>query len=165
MKHLWAPWRMVYLQGERKTVDGCLFCHKISAHNDEEELVLYRGKRCFVVLNRYPYNTGHMMVVPYQHTGAFESLDDETLLEMSHLVQQCVRFLQEVYHPQGFNIGINQGAAAGAGVAEHLHVHIVPRWGGDASYITVIGETRVVPQTLEETYVIFRPMFDAWERE
>lgn len=160
MKQLWAPWRMPYLRGENTKVNGCLFCHKLT-QDDAAEHILYRGAHCFVMLNRYPYNNGHMMVVPYMHTGLLEDLDDETLLEMIQLVRHCLRVLRSVYQPHGFNVGVNEGSAAGAGVAEHVHLHIVPRWDGDTNYMTVIGETRVMPETLDDTYATFRPLFDA----
>lgn len=155
---------MSYLRGEYKQeVEGCLFCHKLT-QEDEVEHILYRGDHCFVTLNRFPYTNGHLMIVPYTHTSALEDLDDATLLEMLHLVQHSQRILREVYGPHGFNIGINQGEAAGAGVAEHLHLHIVPRWAGDANYMTIVGETRVIPQSLDETYASFRPLFDALKK-
>ena len=160
MKQLWAPWRMPYLRGENPKMDGCLFCHKL-AQDDAVEHVLYRGVHCFVVLNRFPYNNGHMMVVPYTHTGTLESLDDATLLEMMQVVRHALNVLRQVYHPHGFNVGVNEGSAAGAGVAEHVHLHIVPRWDGDVNYMTVVGETRVIPESLDDTYATFRPLFDS----
>lgn len=160
MKQLWAPWRMPYLRGEHVKVEGCLFCRKLD-QEDASEHVLYRGERCFVVLNRFPYNNGHLMVVPYAHTGQLEDLDDATLLEMMQLVRHSLRFLRHVYNPNGFNVGVNEGSAAGAGVAEHVHLHIVPRWDGDANYMTVVGGTRVIPESLDDTYAAFRPLFDS----
>ena len=127
---------------------------------DADEHVLYRGNRCFVVLNRFPYNNGHLMVVPYAHTGQLEDLDDETLLEMMQLVRHSLRILRQVYDPSGFNVGVNEGSAAGAGVAEHVHLHIVPRWDGDSNFMTVVGGTRVIPESLDDTYATFRPLFD-----
>jgi ATP adenylyltransferase len=164
MKQLWAPWRMAYLRGEHKPMKGCLFCEKIKL-SDSVEHILYRGKSCYVTLNRFPYNNGHLLIVPYTHTGLVETLDDATSLELMQLVQHSIRFLREAYNPEGFNIGINEGSAAGAGIAEHVHLHIVPRWSGDANYITVVGATRVVPESLEETYATFRPMFDTLKCE
>ncbi len=160
MKQLWAPWRMPYLRGENTKINGCLFCHKL-AQTDAAEHILYRGAHCAVMLNRFPYTNGHMMVVPYTHTATLETLDDATLLEMMQLVQHCLRALREVFKPHGFNIGVNEGSVAGAGVAEHIHLHIVPRWAGDVNYMTVIGETRIIPQSLDDTYATFRPLFDA----
>jgi ATP adenylyltransferase len=160
MRQLWAPWRMTYLRGEHDMVEGCVFCHKVDA-DDAEEHVLYRGATCFVVLNRYPYSNGHTMVVPYAHVSSLTALTDDVLLEVFRLVRKAERILMTAAAPQGFNVGINEGHAAGAGIEEHLHVHIVPRWEGDANYMTVIGRTRVIPETLDETYVMLRPLFDA----
>jgi ATP adenylyltransferase len=151
---------MPYLRGEHVKVEGCLFCHKLT-QEDATEHVLYRGTNCFVVLNRFPYNNGHLMVVPYAHTGQLEDLGDETLLEMMQLVRHSLRFLRQVYSPSGFNIGVNEGSAAGAGVAEHVHLHIVPRWAGDSNYMTVVGGTRVIPESLDDTFATFRPLFDS----
>lgn len=164
MRQLWAPWRMPYLRGEHKRVEGCVFCRKLTA-DDGVEHVLYRGARAFVVLNRYPYSNGHLMVVPYQHTGGLEYLDDATLLEMMQLVRHALRILRTTQGPEGFNVGVNEGSAAGAGVEEHVHLHIVPRWRGDANYMTVIGETRVIPEMLDESYALLRPYFDALNQE
>jgi ATP adenylyltransferase len=162
MRQLWAPWRMSYLQGDHPTMQGCVFCHKVNAE-DAEQHVLYRGRFCYVVLNRYPYSNGHMMVVPYAHVSKLVELDDPALLELLQLAQHAERILREAQGPQGFNMGINEGSAAGAGIEEHLHLHVVPRWAGDANYMTVIGETRVIPQMLHETYVLLRPFFDRIE--
>ncbi len=164
MKRLWAPWRMAYLRGEKQPGDGCVFCRKIAA-DDAEEHVLFRGRRCFVMLNRYPYSNGHLMVVPYVHVSSLELLDDATLQELFQIVRRAQAVLREALHPQGFNIGINEGHAAGAGIEEHIHVHIVPRWDGDANYLTVIGETRVLPELLGQTYELLRPLFDTWSVE
>ena len=160
MQQLWAPWRMAYLRGEHTPVDGCIFCEK-RQHPDAQEHILYRGKLCYVMLNRFPYTNGHLLIVPYVHTGLLEMLDDATLLELMQLVRRGIHVLRQAYNPDGFNIGVNEGHAAGAGVPEHVHLHIVPRWGDDANYMTVIGETRIIPASLDETYAAFRPLFDA----
>ncbi|MBN2003885.1 MAG: HIT domain-containing protein [Anaerolineae bacterium] len=159
MKQLWAPWRMTYLKGEHKKVEGCLFCAKLD-QDDAEEQILYRGEYAYVTLNRFPYTNGHLLIVPYVHTGLLEELDDAISLELMRLVRASLGILRQVYRPDGFNIGVNEGAAAGAGVAEHVHIHIVPRWSGDVNYMTVVAETRIIPQTLEETYTLFRPCFE-----
>lgn len=159
MRQLWAPWRLTYLQGDNPTVKGCVFCAKRNK-DDKTEHILLRGEYAFVMLNRYPYNNGHLMIVPNQHTGLIEELDENTLLEVMRFTQQSLRILREFHNPDGFNFGVNEGSAGGAGIAEHVHFHIVPRWEGDANYMTVIGETRVIPQTLEETYAALRPFFD-----
>lgn len=160
MKQLWAPWRMTYLSGEHKPAAGCIFCEKLN-HSDAEEHVLFRGAYSYVTLNRFPYSNGHLMVVPYAHAPSMENLDDDTALEMMVLVRHALRILRAAYKPSGFNLGVNEGSAAGAGVAEHVHFHIVPRWHNDANYIAVIGETRVIPELLEDTYTRLRPPFDA----
>ncbi|MGC9521724.1 MAG: HIT family protein [Anaerolineae bacterium] len=163
MKRIWAPWRMRYLKGEHRAVEGCVFCHKITA-DDAEEHVLYRGKHCFVVLNRFPYSNGHLMIVPYAHVSSIQDLEAPVLLEMVQLLQEAQRILGEVQAPDGYNVGINEGSAAGAGIEEHIHMHIVPRWEGDANYMTVIGDTRVIPQSLDDTYAMLRPHFDRISR-
>ncbi len=154
---------MPYLRGEHRVVEGCVFCHKIAA-DDAEEHVLYRGEHCFVVLNRYPYSNGHLMVVPYAHVSSLQDLEASVLLEMIQLVQEAERILGEVQGPDGYNVGVNEGSAAGAGIEEHIHMHVVPRWEGDANYMTVIGQTRVIPQTLNGTYAMLRPHFDRISR-
>jgi len=159
MRQLWAPWRMTYLRGEHQPMDDCIFCEKLT-HADEQEHILYRGKLCYVTLNRFPYTMGHLLVVPYVHTGLFEALDDATTLELMQLVRHGIHILREVYAPHGFNLGVNEGSAAGAGIAEHLHMHIVPRWADDANYMTVVGETRIIPDSLESTYAALRSLFE-----
>jgi len=139
---------------------ACLFCLK-QRQADPAEHILYRGEHCFILLNRYPYNNGHLMVVPYAHVPSLEYLDDEVSLELMRLARAALQILRAEYAPQGFNIGVNEGAVAGAGVAEHVHLHIVPRWGGDSNYMSVIGETRVIPEWLDETYARLLPRFEA----
>jgi ATP adenylyltransferase len=151
---------MPYLKGDGEDVEGCIFCEKL-AHPDEEEHILYRGKHAYVTLNRYPYNNGHLLVIPHAHVEGLESLDDETLLEVVQLVRVSLRILRVEANPQGFNVGVNEGEAAGAGVAEHVHLHVVPRWSHDANYMTTIGRTRVIPEMLEETYAALKPHFEA----
>ncbi len=138
----------------------CLFCLK-QRQADPEEHILYRGDHCFVLLNRYPYNNGHLMIVPYVHVSSLEYLDDDVSLELMRLTRAALQILRAEYAPQGFNIGVNEGAVAGAGVVDHVHLHIVPRWGGDSNYMSVIGETRVIPEWLDETYARLRPRFEA----
>jgi len=159
MDHLWAPWRMAYLRGEQKIPGGCIFCIG-SVDDDGENHILYRGKYCFIILNRFPYNTGHVMVIPYAHVSTVEALEAETLAEMMSLAQLSLRVLREAYDPQGFNLGMNIGEAAGAGVAGHVHLHIVPRWSGDTNYMTIIGETRVIPEWLDQMVKRLAPLFD-----
>lgn len=159
MSYLWTPWRMPYLCGEEPLPEECLFCSKPTAE-DAEAHILHRGALCYVILNRFPYNNGHLMVVPYAHVPTLETLDAATATELMLLVQRSLSVLREAYNPQGFNVGVNIGEAAGAGVVGHVHLHIVPRWSGDSNYMTAIGQTRVIPEWLEQTYARLRPLFD-----
>jgi len=151
MNHLWSPWRMEYIENNNQA-DGCVFCLAQEKEDGAENLIAYRGERAYVILNRYPYTSGHLMVVPYDHKPNLEELDSETRAEMMELTAQCMTVLRKVYHPQAFNIGANIGEAAGAGVKEHVHIHIVPRWAGDTNFMSTLGETRVLPEALEDTY-------------
>ena len=148
---LYAPWRSEYITG--KKIEGCVFCH-ISSHTEEDENlhVLYRDEHCFVVMNRYPYTPGHFMIIPHHHTDALEDLDSEVWLHMSGLAQKGVQLLKESFNAQGVNIGMNLGSAAGAGIADHIHMHLVPRWSGDTNFITTIGNTRVFGSDFEKIY-------------
>lgn len=150
---------MAYLRGDEPLPEGCLFCVKARAQ-DAEAHILHRGDRCYVILNRFPYNNGHLMVVPYAHVASLEDLDPGTLAELMALTQLSLRVLREAYNPQGFNIGMNLGSVAGAGVADHIHLHVVPRWGGDTNYMGVVGQTRVIPEWLDQTYERLRPLFE-----
>ena len=150
---------MPYLRGDDPLPDGCLFCIKPESE-DAEVHILYRGPRCYVILNRYPYNNGHLMVVPYAHVPSPEGMDSKALLEWMALMQLSLGVLREAYSPQGFNLGVNIGEAGGAGVAGHVHLHVVPRWAGDTSFMTVAAQTRVIPEWLDETYLLLRPIFD-----
>jgi len=151
MKHLWAPWRMDYIQ-ESSHEEGCLFCSLPAQKDGPDNLILHRGQKAFVVLNRYPYTNGHMMVVPFIHKPSLEGLDDETLLEMISLASEALGVLRDAYDADGFNLGANIGEAAGAGVKEHVHLHVVPRWTGDTNFMATTAETRVLPEALEVTY-------------
>lgn len=150
---------MAYLRGDKPLPEECLFCLKPRSE-DAEVHILHRGRLCYVILNRFPYNNGHLMVVPYAHTASLEDLDPATLSEMMELTQLSLRVLRSAYSPQGFNIGLNIGGVAGAGVADHVHLHVVPRWGGDTNYLTVVGETRTIPEWLDQTYQRLRPLFE-----
>ncbi len=155
MNRLWTPWRMAYLKAPKKSKQGgCIFCDKISAskRQDRKNLVVLRGEHAFLVMNLYPYTNGHLMVAPYQHTGELESLDGETLKEMMLLVSQAIRALRQMMNPQGFNVGANLGRVAGAGVDDHVHIHVVPRWNGDTNFMPVLAETRMIPELLPQTY-------------
>jgi len=149
---------MTYIQNPNKE-ENCAFCHALTLPDSDENLIVARGQFCYVILNRYPYTTGHVMVVPYEHLEKIEDLPPETRAEMMELTTRCVRVIKRVYHAQGFNIGANLGSAAGAGIPKHMHFHIVPRWQGDTNYITAIGDTRIMPETLQDTY---RRISAAW---
>ncbi len=146
MEKLWAPWRMAYVGVPQS--EGCVFCSKPGLDRDREELILYRGETCFIIMNLFPYNNGHVMVVPFRHTADFQSLTTAEQAEMMRLTQFSVRVLEEAFHPDAYNIGMNLGRIAGAGIAEHLHMHIVPRWNGDTNFMPVIAETKVLPDAL-----------------
>ncbi len=153
METLWAPWRMEYiLSAKEENQQGCLFCNLYSQDNDKKNLILYRGKLVFVIMNRFPYNNGHLMVVPYKHTGNLQEIEPEENQELMETVQLSCRALDAAMQPQGYNIGINLGKVGGAGVADHLHIHIVPRWNGDTNFMPVIGNTKVISEALDRTY-------------
>jgi ATP adenylyltransferase len=149
MKYLWAPWRMDYILGEKKK--GCFFCRKLKEKKDKENLILYKGKHVFVVMNKYPYNNGHLMIVPKRHYLGLERLDDKESKELFDLLRASIKVLRACFRPHGFNIGMNIGRVGGAG-EDHLHLHIVPRWAGDTNFMPVMAETKVVPEYLEKTY-------------
>jgi len=156
---LWAPWRMRYITKAAAGGGGggCVFCEAPSM-SDEEALIVYRGRRAYVILNKYPYNTGHVMVVPYRHVPSLTDLTEEEALEVALLVNASILALTEVYKPHGFNVGVNIGEAAGAGIAGHVHVHVVPRWRGDANFMLTVGSTKVLPEALEDTYKKLKPV-------
>ncbi len=156
MKHLWAPWRIEYVAGEKS--EECILCQKLQEEADEDNHILYRGKHTFVILNAFPYNSGHLMVVPYEHTGRFTELSPAQVVEMMYLAQVCIQALREGLKPDGINLGMNIGQAAGAGIDDHVHLHIVPRWVGDTNYMTAVGQTRIVPQALAESARQLRPL-------
>lgn len=151
MDHLWSPWRMKYIQNQEPP-NGCVFCQAAAQNMDAENLVIKRARQTFVILNRYPYTSGHLMVVPYKHVPTIEDLDPETRQELIEMVNLSMIVLRRVYQPEAFNLGANIGAAAGAGIADHVHMHVVPRWVGDTNFMTAVGGTRVLPESLEDTY-------------
>jgi len=151
MDRLWSPWRYHYVSTVSPG-DECIFCAKAREDRDEENLILHRGRLNYALLNLFPYTTGHLMITPYRHVAQLEDLAEEEAAEMMQLARLAVRCLREVYRPQGFNLGMNLGECAGAGIAGHLHMHVLPRWTGDANFMTTIAETRVMPEDLRETW-------------
>ncbi len=158
MDNLFAPWRMQYISAPKEG-DGCIFCDLPLENRDEENLILFRGDSCFVIMNAFPYNPGHLMVAPYRHTAEYEALGNEELMEMQLLAGRCIRALKQSMSPQGFNMGVNLGKVAGAGFDGHLHLHIVPRWNGDTNFMPVFSEVRVVAECLGATY---KKLKEAW---
>jgi ATP adenylyltransferase len=157
---IWAPWRLPYVKDASKDTDeGCIFCTAPAADDDRANLIVHRGERCFVILNKFPYTNGHLMVAPYAHLPTLPQLDTETVAEMMALAQRSMVVLDEAYGPQGYNAGLNQGRIAGAGFEGHIHLHVVPRWAGDTNYMPVIGDTRVMPQSLEDSYAALEGNF------
>jgi ATP adenylyltransferase len=150
---------MAYIENNTK-VDGCVFCTVQEVEDSAENLIAYRGERAFVILNRYPYTSGHLMVVPFEHKSNLETLDAVTRAEMMELTTHCMTVLRKIYNPHAFNIGANIGEAAGAGILEHVHIHIVPRWAGDTNFMSAVGETRVLPESLEATYIRVKKGFE-----
>jgi len=150
MENLWAPWRIEYILGKRETY--CIFCPEGGGHSDEERLILYRGERVMVMMNKYPYNNGHLLVAPWRHVSSLQALQDKEMLELMRWVTRCTAVLTQEMRPDGFNIGLNLGAEAGAGIEGHLHFHVVPRWRGDTNFMTVFHEIRSIPEHLQQTY-------------
>ena len=151
---------MKYIQSQKSST--CIFCSAIQEQDGVENLIVYRGKHTFLILNRYPYTSGHLMIVPFEHRSSLESLDQESRAELMELAAQALEVLRSVYHPEGYNLGMNIGEVAGAGIADHVHLHLVPRWGGDTNFMSAVAATRVLPESLEETY---RRVKEAWEQE
>jgi ATP adenylyltransferase len=155
MDRLYAPWRMAYIDQPDKDHpqdgSGCIFCDKAASPDDDRNLVVHRGQSAFVLLNLFPYNNGHLMVAPYRHTSRLEELDDSALLELMTLTRQAQMALDRAFHPHGYNLGMNLGTVAGAGIADHLHLHIVPRWNGDTNFMPVLADVKVLPDSLEHS--------------
>jgi ATP adenylyltransferase len=162
MENLWAPWRMEYITGKRE--EGCVFCKVASTPARlAENLILHVGQLAFVILNKFPYHSCHLMVIPLRHTSEFTGLTAEENAEMSRLLQLSTKALKQTYHPEGFNIGMNLGQCAGAGIREHLHYHVVPRWVGDTNFFPLLAHTRSMPELLGQTYDRLRPSFRQFE--
>jgi ATP adenylyltransferase len=155
-ERLWAPWRLQYIRGEKS--DECIFCTK-PALDDESALIVRRGDRCFVMLNGFPYTSGHVMVAPYEHVADLAALEEPTALELMALTQESIRAISTAYGPDGFNVGANLGTVAGAGIADHVHFHVVPRWEGDTNFMSVVGEVRVLPESLDDTQRTLKEAF------
>jgi len=151
MDYIWTPWRYAYVTGAEKTT-GCIFCDAPQADDDEKVRIVHRGRHCYVILNTYPYTPGHIMIVPYDHLDELHKLSAEATHELVDLSQRMELILRDLYHPDGLNLGMNIGKAAGAGVAGHIHMHVLPRWVADSNFVSVVGETRVLPETLEITW-------------
>ena len=165
MERLWTPWRAEFVTGQTRGAAGsqdrpaCFLCENPALGNDAGALILHRARHAYILLNLYPYNSGHLMIAPYAHVGEMEALSPETGREIWALAQLSVGVLKDEYTPDGFNLGMNLGRLAGAGVPDHLHLHVVPRWGGDTNFLPVVGETKVLPESLEQTYGRLRPLF------
>ena len=151
MDTLWTPWRSTYMKA-KKEKSRCVFCDAIARDDDRETLIIHRAKHCFVILNRYPYTSGHLMVAPYVHVSRLTATGDEVSAEMMRLVRRAETAIESAYSPDGINLGMNLGEAAGAGIEQHIHMHVLPRWRGDANFMTSIGSTRIIPEDLGVTY-------------
>jgi ATP adenylyltransferase len=150
-EQLWAPWRLKYIENADKT-PGCIFCEFPKLDRDAELYILHRSEHAFLILNAFPYSNGHLMVVPYQHTASMDTLSEEEMLDVMRLTRVAIRALKATFKPDGFNLGVNMGRVAGAGIADHLHWHIVPRWNGDTNFMPVLADVRVIPESLEVVY-------------
>jgi len=157
MKQLWAPWRIDYIRGEKPM--ACILCEKPNSKQDEVNHILHRGAEGFIMMNLYPYNNGHLMVSPYAHVNTLEALSDATTTNLMGMIKASLSALQKAFSPEGANIGLNLGKAAGAGIDDHLHFHVVPRWVGDTNFMTVVGDHRVIPEDINETYRLLKPYF------
>lgn len=158
MDHLWSPWRYRYVTSAEPK-QGCVFCRKPAENQDQDNFILHRGTHCYVLLNLYPYTTGHLMVVPYAHVSTLEEASEEASAEMMQLTRHASRILRATYRPDGMNLGMNLGTCAGAGIAQHIHMHVLPRWTGDANFLSTVGETRVMPEELPVTWEKLRAGF------
>lgn len=158
MERLWAPWRMEYIRDQQPA--GCIFCRGLAGGDDRQSLILLRTRRSLVMMNRYPYVNGHLMVAPRRHTGSLHDLDPEDLLDLMETTRRCQSVLTDEMNPGGYNIGLNLGGAAGAGIEDHLHIHVVPRWHGDTNFMTVLGDVRVLPEALDALFCRLLPRFE-----
>lgn len=161
MEIKWTPWRGQYIKSSSDQDEGCVLCVAYQANRDAEKLVLYRGEYAYVLMNLYPYNPGHLMVAPYEHTADFANLEAPVATEIMALGQRCTAVLQAEMQPHGFNLGMNLGRVSGAGVDQHLHLHVVPRWNGDTNFMPLIGGVKLIPEAIDDTYAALKPRFDA----
>jgi len=152
MEHLWAPWRMEYILDSQEPNDICIFCSFPAEKNDSANLIVYRSSHCFVMLNKFPYNNGHLLIIPFKHEADLTRLSDEIAVDLHHTLGKSIKVLQQVMNPHGLNIGINLGRTAGAGITEHLHYHLVPRWNGDTNFMPVLAGTKVLSEALNKTW-------------
>jgi ATP adenylyltransferase len=152
MDHLWAPWRMEYIMESQEPNPVCIFCTKPAEHDDEKNLIAYRSRHCFVMLNKFPYNNGHLMIIPFKHEADFTLLDEDIAIDLHRTLSKSIRVLHQTMHPHGMNIGVNIGRTAGAGIVDHLHYHLVPRWNGDTNFMPVISGTKVLSEALNKTW-------------
>jgi len=161
MDIIWAPWRLEYVKApHNKDAEGkCIFCEFPSRNEDSKYHIFLRREHCFAVLNRYPYNNGHLLIAPFKHVAELADLSDEIVLDVMTTIRDCVEAQKKLIHPHGFNIGLNIGSAAGAGIAEHIHWHIVPRWDGDTNFMPVIGDTKIIPQSLKQMHQLLSSHF------
>jgi ATP adenylyltransferase len=157
-QRIWAPWRLPYVKDASKDTE-CIFCSKPAEGDDAATFIVHRGERCYVILNTFPYTNGHLMVAPFEHLARLQDLDAETTAELMALAARATAILDDTYGPEGYNVGVNQGRIAGAGFDSHIHMHVVPRWAGDTNYMPVIADTRVMPQTLEQSYDALKGAF------
>ncbi len=164
MRYCTAPWRLTYVKKALK-MKKCVFCEALKKKDDREALILYRGKHNFVIINRFPYTTGHLMIAPYRHLASFEKAPREIVVEATELIQTVISILKKSYRPHGFNVGLNLGQVAGAGVTGHFHIHVVPRWPGDSNFMPIVGQTRVFCEDLMSTYDRLRPYFAKEEKK
>ena len=162
MERIWSPWRMAYIQAAKEQGEdgGCIFCDLPAEGDDVRTMILARGELAYVIVNSFPYNPGHLMVAPFRHVGAFTSLEAAELADVDALVARSIRALEQEMEPHGYNLGMNLGRVAGAGIPDHVHWHLVPRWNGDTNFMPVVGQTRVLPELLEKTYARLRPRFE-----
>ena len=162
---LWAPWRMEYIERElRGDSEGCFLCKKLESKEDEKNLILMRGKTCFVVMNLYPYNNAHLMVCPYRHLSDYIDLTSSERSECQEVIAGCMKIIDHILNPDGYNVGLNLGKAAGAGLEEHIHWHIVPRWSGDTNFMPVLGQTKVMMEGLRDSFIKLLPGFSTFEK-